>query len=404
MEISQRAQEIKESVTLKLNARAGELAQEGKKIYNLTAGQLPFRPLASFTELIEKQLGFLKSYQYSPVPGLPELKNKFIDHVKASRKIKLDDSYDCIVSNGGKHVLANVFAALVNPGDEVVLLAPYWISYPEMIKLNEGIPKVVNSDMFNGYTPTMEEIESVITDKTKAIVLNSPNNPTGIHYSDDWMQKFAELMQKYPKITIITDEIYYHLYYYDPKPTYFYQHDPSLLERTLIVDGISKTLACTGLRIGFCIGKKDFIKAMGRVQGQTASGANSLVQKALVDFDFNEIEDYLKPIKTHLQTNAEYIKNKYQKEGFSHNWYQSTSAFYYFIDFNKLPIIEKFQCDGTSDCSALICEALLNETGVAIVPGGDFGAINCARISLVSEKETFVEAIDKMFDFLLCKP
>lgn len=404
MEVSAKAQQIKESVTLKLNARAGELAQEGKKIYNLTAGQLPFRPLKSFTDLLEKELDLLKSYQYSPVPGLPELRKKFMQHFQKTRNVELDENeFSCIVSNGGKHVLANIFATLLNPGDEVILLAPYWISYPEMITLNEGVSKVVTSSMLNGYTPNVSEIEEQITDKTKAIVINSPNNPTGIHYSDDWMKEFAEMMQRHPHVNAIIDEIYYHLYYYDPKPTYFYQHDQSLLKRTLVVDGISKTLACTGLRIGFCIAPKEFISAMGKVQGQTASGANSLVQKALTEFNFDEIEDYLKPIKNHLQANAEYIKDKYKKEGVSHNWYQSVSAFYYFLDFSKLPIIEKYAKDGQVDFSAEICEALLNETGVAIVPGGDFGAINSARISLVSEKETFQEAIDKMFKFLLCQ-
>ena len=403
MQISTKAQEIKESVTLKLNARAGALAAEGKKIYNLTAGQLPFRPTGTFTELMEKELSFIKSYQYSPVPGLLELRKKLLEHFQESRNVEIDENeFDCIVSNGGKHVLANIFAALLNPGDEVILLAPYWISYPEMVKLNGGVAKSVTSTMLDGYTPRIDDIEAQVTDKTKVIVLNSPNNPTGVHYSDEFMQEFAAFLKRHPNLTVIIDEIYYHLYYYDPKPTYFYQHDPSLLSRTLVVDGISKTLACTGLRIGFCIGPKEFVKAMSRVQGQTASGANSLVQRALAEFDFHEIEEYLKPIKVHLQANAEYIKNKYKEEGFSHNWYQSTSAFYYFIDFSKLPIIEKFSCDGKKDCSAEICEALLNETGVAIVPGGDFGAVNSARISLVSEQELFQEAVDKMFKFLLC--
>ena len=196
--------------------------------------------------------------------------------------VNFDNSFDCLISNGAKHSITNVLAGLLNSGDEVVLLAPYWISYPYMINLFGGVPVVVKSNIYDQFTPSVSEIEDKITSKTKAIIINSPNNPTGVFYRDDWMNEFAEMNEKYEHVAIISDEIYYKLNYYDPNPTYFYQKKPDLLERTIIIDGISKVLSSTGLRIGYTIAQKDFIKDLTKLQGQTASGANSLIQKALL--------------------------------------------------------------------------------------------------------------------------
>ena len=169
-----------------------------------------------------------------------------IKNVEKTRKINFDAAgvdADCVVTNGGKHAIANVLGTLINPEDEVILLAPFWVSYPAIIKFCHGVPVTVTSSIFDVYTPSIDDIRAKITDKTKAIIVNSPSNPSGVNYSDEWMNDFGELMKEYPNIGIISDEIYYQLYYFDPKPTYFYQKHPELLKRTVIVDGISKTLA-----------------------------------------------------------------------------------------------------------------------------------------------------------------
>ncbi len=407
MELSDRVQKISESITLKLNAKAVQLASEGKKVYNLTAGQLPFRPMSSFVDLIRSESDFLKSFQYSPVAGFPELKKKVIDNFQETRGIDLEKAtngveFDAVISNGGKHCLTNVFGALLNHGDEVLMFSPYWVSYPEMVKFCGANPVVVETSPFDVFIPSLEEFERKITDKTKIVVINSPNNPTGTHYRDDWMAAFAEVMVKYPNIAIISDEIYYQLYYYDPKPTYFYHHRPELLERTIIVDGISKTLASTGLRIGYTIAPKKLTKALNILQGQTTSGANSLVQRALSQFDFNQIPVFLEPIKKHLRTNAEILGEAFSDHKLGHVWYQPTSAFYYLIDFSQAPVIEKFkEQESKDDYSFEICEVLLSEHGIAMVPGVAFGSPNTARLSLVSEKEPFKEAVDILMKFLL---
>ena len=160
----------------------------------------------------------------------------------------LDCEFDCIVGNGSKHVIYNILGAILNPGDEVILITPYWVSYPEMVKFWGGVPVVIDSHAFDGYTPDFDDIKKVIGQRTKAIIINSPNNPAGIHYSDQWMQKFATFMLDYPEIAIISDELYSEITYFDPAPTYFYQHETKLLERTFIVNGISKSFACSGVK------------------------------------------------------------------------------------------------------------------------------------------------------------
>ncbi len=405
MELSSRVKGIPESVTLKLNSKAMELSESGKQVYNLTAGQLPFRPPQSFIDAIRSELDFLKSYQYSPVAGFTDLRKKIIAHIESTRGINfqtLDEPFDCVISNGAKHAISNILGAIVNPGDEVIIISPYWISYPEMIKFCRGIPIEIKSSVFDVFTPPLSEIRKAISEKTKAIIINSPNNPAGIHYSDEWMQEFAELLMEHPHVNVISDEIYFEVCYYDPKPTYFYQKKPELLKRTIIVDGISKAFASTGLRIGYCIGPQNVCKAIENLQGQLTSSANSLIQRAMMDYDFSGSAQFLIPVKNHLRDNANVIREKLLAAHLMKCWYQPVSAFYYMIDFSQTPVFERYTKNrkDKTDYSVQICEDMLNEMGVVIVPGTDFGMTNSARLSLVLHKEAFSEAMDKIVQFL----
>ncbi|MFA6238270.1 MAG: aminotransferase class I/II-fold pyridoxal phosphate-dependent enzyme [Bacteriovorax sp.] len=405
MELSSRVRGMAESVTLKLNTKAMELAESGKQVYNLTAGQLPFRPPQSFIEAIRSELDFLKSYQYSPVAGFPDLRKKIIEHIESARGIHfstLDEEFDCVISNGAKHSISNILGALVDPGDEVIIIAPYWISYPEMIKFCRGIPIVVTSSIFDVFSPPLHDIKKAISEKTKAIIINSPNNPAGIHYSDEWMQGFAELLLDNPHVNVISDEIYFEVCYYDPKPTYFYQKYPELLKRTIIVDGISKAFASTGLRIGYCVGPKNICKGIENLQGQLTSSANSLIQRSMMNYDFASSHQFLVPVKNHLRDNANIIREKLKEAHLMKCWYQPVSAFYFMIDFSQTPAFERYSKDrkDKTDYSVQICEDILNELGIVIVPGTDFGMTNSARLSLVLHKEAFGEAMDKLVAFL----
>ena len=406
MELSSRVKGMAESVTLKLNSLALEMSEQGKQVYNLTAGQLPFRPPQQFVDSIRNELDFLKSYQYSPVSGFTELRQKILAHIEETRGIHFssvkDETFDCVISNGAKHSISSILGALVNPGDEVIIISPYWLSYPEMIKFCHGVPVIVKSSIYDVFTPSMADIRKAISQKTKAIIINSPNNPAGIHYSDEWMNEFAELLEENQDLVVISDEIYFEVCYYDPKPTYFYQKKPELLKRTVIVDGISKAFASTGLRIGYCIAPKILCKAIENLQGQLTSSANSLIQRAMLNYNFSNSAQFLGPVKLHLRENSNVIREKFKEYHLMKCWYQPVSAFYFMIDLSQTTVFEKYRQDKNdrSDYSMKICEDVLNQTGVVIVPGTDFGLMNSARISLVLPKEAFTEAIDKLVRFL----
>jgi aspartate aminotransferase len=401
MLLSSRVKGIHDSITMKLNEKAILLTEEGKVIYNLSGGQLPIKPPSEFIDKIHHELNFLKSYQYSPSAGFPALRKKLLKHFIHSRKIPeelFEIEWDVILSNGSKHSLYNALGALIDPGDEVVLLAPYWVSYPEMIKFWGGIPTVVKSNVFDAFVPAIEDIRKVMTPRTKAIIVNSPNNPSGVHYSESWMREFASLMRDYPDLVVISDEVYSDISYFDPKPTYFYQLDHSLMKRTIVVQAISKTLAATGLRLGWAIAPSHVVSAMGRIQGQTTSGPNSLAQRALLDFDFHYLEGFLTPVKNHIRQNAATLREKFREGNLGHCWYQSSSAFYFMIDFSRTPMFQRFESDG--DHSYTITDELLENEGITVVPGSDFGIPNTARIALVIEEVPFQEAISKIVKYL----
>lgn len=393
---------FKESVTLKLNAQAVSLAKEGNEIFNLTAGQLPFKPDQVLVDKIVKECNFLSSFQYSPVPGNHELRDKILQRFLSENDVSSED-LSCIVSNGAKQSISNILCALLNPGDEVVLFTPYWVSYRPLIELFGGVVKEVESDFFDCFEPNLDDLEKVISSKTKAVIVNSPSNPSGVIYSDSWMEGFGKLMKKYPNTVILSDEIYRDLYYYDPKPKYFYHSSPELIERTIIINGISKSMASTGLRVGWAIGPKSFVNTLSKLQGQLTSGASSLTQAALNEYDFDLVSDYLEPVKKHLRENLKTLRDKFKDSGLSHKWYQSRGAFYFILDFNKLPIHHRFS-NGEEDLHDYgndICEYILKEKGVACVPGGDFGLKNSARISLVSKQNEFKEAVNRLIEIML---
>ncbi|MFY7991875.1 MAG: pyridoxal phosphate-dependent aminotransferase [Bacteriovoracaceae bacterium] len=402
MYLSSRVKGIQDSITMKLNEQATTLAEEGKPIYNLSGGQLPIKPPAELMEKIHHELNFLKSYQYSSVTGHPALRKKFMKYIATQRKISLElleSEFDCIISNGSKHSIYNSLGALLDPGDEVVLFAPYWVSYPEMIKFWGGQSVIVRSNVYDAFVPAFEDLERVMTPRTKVIILNSPNNPSGVHYSESWMRDFVDFLHRYPDVVVISDEVYSELNYFDPAPTYFYQYDQELLKRTIIIHSISKSFASAGLRVGYAIAPKNAVTAMGRIQGQTTSGASSLIQRSLLDVDLLAAENFLTPVKKHLRKNASILREKFREGNLSHCWYQSLSAFYFLLDFSRAPMFERFsQTEG--DHSVKITEEILQIEGIAMVPGSDFGMPNSARMSLTIEEVPFTEAMTKLVKYL----
>lgn len=407
-----RTQEINESVTLRLNQKAQKLKDKGTQIYNLTAGQLPFKPDVSFVNSIKNQLNFLQSYQYSPTGGFEQLHRNLFSYMKIKYDFNFDKfsqngkfKFKLFVSGGAKQVIFNFLGAVINPGDEVIILAPYWLSYPSMVKIWGGKPKIISRDIVDGFIPDLNEVENSITEKTKLIIINSPNNPTGIHYSKKWMERFADLMNEYPNLLCLSDEIYRDLYYFDPKPVYHYEIDSSLFARTMIVNGISKSFACTGLRVGFGLADEKIVNRVLKIQSHSSSGPNSLVQRSLINYDFEQVEKFLVDVNSHLRRNADIIKEVFKKKKLAKCWYQVNSAYYFMLDFSYTNVFKAIKKDhnSTDDLSKIICDKLLKEFGIIIVPGSDFGAPNCARVSIVLEHESFKEAMEKLTVFLNSK-
>lgn len=400
MLLSSRVKGVADSITQQLNEKAQAMAEEGHIIYNLSAGQLPIKPPQEFIEKIQQQLNFLKSYQYSPVAGISELRKKILNLHKDERKVSTE-GLDVILSNGSKQSIYIALGALLDPGDEVILLAPYWVSYPEMVKFWGGIPVTVKSNVFDAFSPALEDIAKVITPRTRAIIVNSPNNPAGVHYPEKWVKAFGDLMKQHPEMWILSDEVYADLSYFDPAPTYSYQHDPELVARTMVFGAISKTLAATGLRMGWTIAPKNAVQAMGRIQGQATSGPSALIQRALVDFDFSKVTNFLAPVKVHLRRSANLVREKLRDAELQNLWYQSHSAFYFMLDFSRTPVFARFAGEHPEkDYSKEICQELLEKYGIALVPGADFGLPNSGRMSLTMEEVPFQEALNRLVTFL----
>ena len=214
------------------------------------------------------------------------------------------------------------------------------------------------------------------------------------------MKKFAEFLKGHEDLIVISDEIYSELSYFDPAPTYFYQHAPELLKQTVIINSISKSFASTGLRIGYCIADAKLTNAMAKIQSQTTSGPNSLIQRALIDYDFSAKENYFDEVKEQLRMSAQFLGQSFRDTNLSQCFYQTTSAFYYLLDFSRMPFFEKFDDGQDSDFSEEIVEDILENTGVALVPGTDFGYPNSARMSLTLEQIPFQEAITKLVEYV----
>jgi aspartate aminotransferase len=387
-----------------MNERVQSMKKAGKDVVNLTAGQLPFRPEAHFIQSISTQLNFLSSFQYPPVSGLADLQAKIVNDWSQERfnpqpLSDVENRY-ALIGHGSKQCLFNFFGTVLNPHDEVIIFSPYWVSFPEMIRFWGAKAVVVEHQSYDGLLPDLEGLERAITGNTKAIVINSPNNPSGLSYPKSWCMEFSKLVMKYPQILLVSDEIYDQLYYYDPAPTFFYQVEPALLPRTIVINGISKSLSSTGLRLGWAHGDKTIIEGMSKIQGHSTSGVSTLVQNALLDYDMRLSRSYLKEIRLQLRKSSEILRDIFREFGLAVVWYQTSSAFYFLLDFSKTPYFQSKYSDNTTDYSQECCEDILLKTNVAILPASYFGLKNYARVSFTTNHEQFKSAITHLAKIL----
>ena len=385
--LSDRVQRIKPSPTLAITARAAELRAAGKDIIGLGAGEPDFDTPEHIKQAAVKALadGFTK---YTAVDGTPSLKKAIID--KLSRDNQLNYSPNqIIVSCGGKQSFFNLTQALLNEGDEVIIPAPYWVSYPDMVLLADGVPVIVEADIKQNFKITPDQLKSAISDKTRLVVLNSPSNPSGIAYSKSELAALGQVLLKYPDVLVATDDMYEHILWSDEPFSNIVMACPKLYDQTIVLNGVSKAYSMTGWRIGYAAGPEAIIKAMKKVQSQSTSNPTSISQVA-AETALNGDQSCLKPMLDAFKERHEYVYNRLNSiEGIS--CLPSDGTFYSFPDVTGF--IDKL--DGVNDDMEL-SEYLIEKAGVALVPGTAFGSPGYIRISFATSLDVLKDALDRI--------
>jgi len=384
--LSKRVQKVKPSPTLAVTARAAKLKAEGKDIIGLGAGEPDFDTPTFIAdagvEAIRKGIT-----RYTAVDGTAELKDAIIAKFKRENGLTYDRG-QVIVSSGAKQTCFNVCAALLDPGDECIIPAPYWVSYPDMALLADGIPVTISAGPEQGYKITPAQLEAAITPRSKLLFLNSPSNPTGAAYTKAELQALGAVLAKHPQIVIAADEMYEHIYWAAEPFTSFAQANPQLYDRTVTINGVSKAYAMTGWRIGYCGGPKELVSAMATVQGQSTSNASSISQRAATVALNGDQSCIAAMNKAFKQRHDFVVAGLNAIPGVSCR--PGAGTFYAFAN-----VEGAMRALGLKDDNAF-AEYLLVEAGVAVVPGSGFGAPNHMRISFACSLETLEDALQRI--------
>lgn len=391
-QLSQRVQQMEESATIRMAQIARDLKAEGRDVISLSVGEPDFDTPAHIKEAAKKALdeGYTK---YTPVPGLVELRRAIQTKFKRDNQLEFDLD-QIVVSNGAKQSIANIFLALLNSGDEVIVLAPYWVSYSEIIKLAEGTPVILAADIENDYKISPAQIEKAINDKTRAILFSSPCNPTGSVYTAKELEAIAKVIAQHDNIHIVSDEIYEYINF-TGKHASIGAVD-LVKDRTVTVNGFSKGFAMTGWRLGFMGAPKWLAQACGKIQGQFTSGANAFGQRAGAEALLGDMTPTHNMCKAFLKRRDLVIDGLRQIPGMKVN--QPQGAFYIFPDISDF--FGKSDGETTIRNSDDFCEYLLHKAYVATVAGSAFGADNCFRLSYAASEEELKEAIRRMKEVL----
>ena len=388
LHLSERILNMSTSATLAMAAKARQLKSEGKDIIGLSLGEPDFNT-PDFIKNAAKQAVDDNYNSYTPVDGYIELKQAIIKKFKRDNNIDYNLS-QIVVSTGAKQCLANIALVLLNKGDEVILPCPYWVSYADIVKLSEGTPIEVKTSIETNFKMTPSQLEAAITSKTKMIWFSSPCNPSGSVYSYDELRALADVLNKYPNIYVVSDEIYEHINYGDGHASMAEFDD--MYERTITVNGVSKAFAMTGWRIGYLGAPEWIARACNKMQGQITSGANCIAQRAVItalEAPPTKVQYMIDEFKSRrdliLNLLSEII-------GFKCNI--PNGAFYVFPDISYFfgKIIKGKKVTNATDLSLL----LLEEALVATVTGDAFGNPNCIRISYAASKDQIIEAVDRI--------
>ena len=389
-QLSQAAQNISPSFTLALNAKANALKAEGRPIINLTIGEPDFDTPVHIKAAAIKAIQDGKT-KYTPIDGIPSLKTAIIEKFERDNRLSYQKN-QILVSCGGKQAIYNCCRTILNPGDEVIIPAPYWVSYPEIVKLTGAVPVIIPTTIEQHYKITPEQLVNAISSKTKLLIINSPSNPSGMVYTEQELKKLAEILLSRPNIFIMADDMYESIVWNHTPFNNMLMVCPELTDRTIITHGVSKTYAMTGWRIGYAAGPASIIQAMTNMQSQSTANPCSISQHAAeaalrgdqtcvreMVAAFKERHDILIPL---LKTIPEI------------SIMPSDGTFYTFPDFSSVIASHGFKNDLD------LASFLLEKAEVAIIPGSAFGVKGALRLSFATHQKNLINAADRLCEAL----
>ena len=386
MKIAERMENLSPSVTMAITALGRELKAQGKDILSFSAGEPDFN-----TPEVIKQAAIQAIIdghtKYTAVEGIPETKQAIITKLKRDHGIQYNMD-NIIISNGAKHSLFNLFQVLIQEGDEVIIPAPYWVTYPEQVKFSGGKPVIIETDDTSSFKITAEQLKNAITPKTKILLLNSPSNPTGSVYSRKELEAIAEVL-KGTDIFLFADEMYEKIMYDGKKFTTCAEISEDMYQRTVTINGLSKSVAMTGWRFGYIATPNvDLVKAMIKLQGQVTSNVNSVTQWAAIPALMGEADETIEVMRVEFEKRKNIAVESFNAiDGLS--CVEPDGAFYLFVNIQGV----------TSD-SVKFCEELLEQKGVALVPGLAFGTEGYVRFSFATDTESIIEGIKRVKEFV----
>lgn len=390
LQLSDRVQQIKPSPTLAVSTRAAELKAAGKDIIGLGVGEPDFDTPEHIKKAAIEAInqGFTK---YTAVDGTPSLKKAIIAKLQRDNQLAYEPN-QILVSCGGKQSFFNMSLAFINPGDEVVIPAPYWVSYPDMVIVAGGVPVIVETDDSTRFKITAAQLEAAITPNTKLVVLNSPSNPTGVAYTLAELKAIAAVLKKHPQVYIATDDMYEYIWWADEPFCNILNAAPELYDRTIVLNGVSKAYSMTGWRIGYAAGPAKLIGAMKKVQSQSTSNPTSISQVA-AEAALNGGRECVTPMVTAFKERHDFVvKTLNTINGFS--CVPADGAFYAYPN-----VKEAMRLKGASD-DVQFAEMLLDQAGVALVPGSAFGTPGYMRLSYATSIEVLTDALNRIAKFM----
>jgi len=384
--LSDRVKKVKPSATITISAKAMDLRANGIDVISLSAGEPDFDTPEHIKQAAIEAINKGQT-KYTQVGGTPELKDAIISKFNRDNNLHYQRE-NIIVSTGAKQTLYNLFQSVLGSDDEVVIISPYWVSYPDMVILADAKPVIVETHQEDDFNINMDSFKAALTDKTKLLILNSPSNPTGITYTKEQYESMGKILLDYPNVLIATDDMYEHIYWGNEPFTSFAEVCPNLFDRTITVNGVSKAYAMTGWRIGYCGAPESIVKGMKKVQGQSTSNPSSISQVAAIAA-LNGSHDVVKMMVDEYKKRHDYLCDALNDiNGF--NTSPGTGAFYLFPEVRSV-IESKGFADDIEFSSFLIDQA-----NVAVIPGSAFGAEGSIRISYATSIELLKESISRI--------